>query len=59
MPLKKATSKSKKAIQKAVSSNIRELMKDNMKFGKARGAGGKPRSREQILAIAISKATGR
>lgn len=59
MPLKKSSSKSKKATQKAISYNIRELMADNKKQGKARGANGKPRSRKQILAIAISKATGR
>jgi hypothetical protein len=59
MPLKKSSSKSKKATQKAISYNVRELMKDNMKSGKARGANGKPRSRKQILAIAISKASGR
>lgn len=59
MPLKKSSSKSKKAIQSAISSNIRELMRDNKKQGKARGANGKPRSRKQILAIAISKATGK
>jgi hypothetical protein len=39
-----------------VSKNIRELYKDNKKTGKARGAGGKARSRKQIIAIALSKA---
>lgn len=38
-----------------VSENIKELYKDNLKKGKARGANGKKRSREQILAIALSK----
>lgn len=31
-------------------------MADNKKKGKARGAGGKPRSKKQIVAIALSKA---
>ena len=48
MPLKKG--------KKAVASNIRELRADNAKKGKARGAGGKPRSMRQILAIALSAA---
>lgn len=39
-----------------ISKNIRELYKDNKKTGKARGAGGKARSRKQIIAIALSKA---
>ncbi len=59
MPLRKAKGTSKKAVQSAVSSNIRELMKDNKKSGKARGAGGKVRPMNQILAIAISKAKGK
>lgn len=59
MPLKKSSSKSKKDIQKAISYNIKELIADNKKSGKARGASGKPRSRKQILAIAISKAKGK
>lgn len=59
MPLRKAKGTSKKAVQSAVSSNIRELMKDNKKSGKARGAGGKVRPMNQILAIAISKARGK
>ncbi len=59
MPLKKAKGTSKKAVQSAVSSNIRELMKDNKKSGKARGAGGKVRPMNQILAIALSKARGK
>lgn len=45
MPLKKG--------KKSVGSNIRELMADNKKKGKARGAGGKPRSKKQILAISL------
>ena len=43
-------------LSKNVSKNIRELYKDNKKSGKARGANGKPRSRKQIVAIAISAA---
>jgi hypothetical protein len=50
MPLKKGSSK------KTISANIRELYKDNKKTGKARGQGGKPRSRAQIIAIALSQA---
>jgi len=48
MPLKKG--------KKNVGKNIRELMADNKKSGKARGANGKPRSRKQILAIALRSA---
>jgi hypothetical protein len=43
-------------LGKNVSANIKELYKDNKKKGKARGAGGKPRSRKQIIAIAMSAA---
>lgn len=50
MPLKKGSS------NKTISANIRELYRDNAKSGKARGANGKPRSRSQIVAIALSKA---
>lgn len=39
-----------------VSKNIRELYADNKKKGKARGAGGKKRSRAQMIAIAIHAA---
>lgn len=42
--------------KKNVGKNIRELMADNKKSGKARGANGKPRSRAQILAIALNAA---
>lgn len=49
MPLKKAASKSKKAINKAVAQNIHELSH----YGK------KKRSHEQIIAIAESAARGR
>lgn len=39
-----------------IGANIRELRADNKKKGKARGASGKPRSKEQIIAIALSVA---
>lgn len=48
MPLKKG--------KKNIGYNIKELMKDNKKKGKAKGANGKARSKKQILAIALSKA---
>ncbi len=41
-------------LGKNVSKNIKELIADNKKKGKERGAGGKVRSQKQILAIAIS-----
>lgn len=43
-------------LSKNVSKNFRELYADNKKKGKARGANGKPRSRKQIIAIALSSA---
>ena len=43
-------------LSKNVSKNISELYADNKKSGKAKGAGGKTRSRAQILAIALSVA---
>ena len=43
-------------LTKDVGANIRELMKDNKKKGKARGANGKVRSRKQIIAIALNAA---
>jgi hypothetical protein len=43
-------------LTKDVSANIRDLMKDNKKKGKERGAKGKERSRKQIIAIALSAA---
>lgn len=46
MPLKRG--------KKNIGKNIRELMLDNKKKGKARGANGKARSKKQILAIALS-----
>jgi hypothetical protein len=58
MPLKKSSGSSKKAVQEAVSYNLSELKKDNQKSGKERGASGRPRSRKQMLAIALSAARG-
>lgn len=43
-------------LGKNASKNISELMKDNKKTGKARGANGKVRSRKQVIAIALSAA---
>jgi hypothetical protein len=43
-------------LGKDVSKNIRELIADNKKKGKARGAGGKIRSRKQIIAISLAAA---
>lgn len=43
-------------LSKNVARNIRELIADNRKKGEERGAYGKPRSREQILAIALAAA---
>ena len=39
-----------------VSKNIKELYADNKKSGKAKGANGKKRSRDQMIAIAFSAA---
>jgi hypothetical protein len=43
-------------LGKNVSKNISELYADNKKKGKAKGAGGKARSRAQIIAIALRSA---
>ena len=43
-------------LTKNVNKNVSELYRDNKKKGKARGANGKPRSRAQIIAIALSAA---
>lgn len=51
MPLQKASGRGKKAMQKAVSSNIAELTRAN----KTKPAGEK-RSRAQVAAIAYSAA---
>lgn len=53
MPLKKGSSK------KAIASRFHDLYADNKKKGKARGANGKPRSRKQIIAIALAKKRGK
>ena len=45
-----------KSGKKNIGANIRELKADNLKKGKAKGAGGKVRPMKQILAIALSKA---
>lgn len=42
--------------KKNIGKNIKELQADNKKSGKTKGANGKPRSKKQILAIALSKA---
>lgn len=47
MPLRKGQS---------VAKTMHELKADNKKSGKARGQGGKPRSRKQMIAIALSVA---
>jgi hypothetical protein len=39
-----------------VSENMREMYADNKKSGKERGAKGKPRSRAQMIAIAMKEA---
>ena len=46
-------------LGKDVGKNIAELMKDNKKKGKAKGAGGKARPMKQILAIALEAARGK
>lgn len=43
-------------LGKNVSKNIKELTKDNKKSGKERGNNGTPRSKKQIIAIAIHAA---
>jgi hypothetical protein len=43
-------------LGKDIGKNIKELRADNMKKGKARGAGGTPRGEKQILAIALRSA---
>lgn len=42
--------------KKNIGKNITELKADNMKKGKERGAGGKPRPMKQIVAIALNTA---
>jgi hypothetical protein len=43
-------------LGKNVQKNIRELYRDNMKKGEAKGNKGTPRSRKQIIAIAFASA---
>lgn len=43
-------------LGRSVSKNIRDLVADNKKKGKARGAGGKKRPMKRIVAIALSAA---
>jgi hypothetical protein len=43
-------------LGKNVGKNMRELMADNKKKGKERGANGTPRPRKQMIAIALSAA---
>lgn len=43
-------------LGKDVGKNIRELIADNKKKGKERGAGGTIRKKKQILAIALEAA---
>lgn len=43
-------------LTKDFVQNIRELYLDNKKKGKAKGANGKVRGRDQIIAIALSAA---
>lgn len=42
--------------KKNVSYNIKEMMMDNKKKGKARGMNGTPRSMKQMMAIALKAA---
>jgi hypothetical protein len=44
--------------KKSVKAKIKELIADNKKKGKARGANGKKRPIKQIVAIALSVAKG-
>ena len=41
-------------LTKSISKNIKELYADNKKNGKSKGDNGKPRSRKQIIAIAVN-----
>lgn len=41
-------------LKGSIQDRIRELYADNKKTGKAKGAGGKARSRKQIIAIAYA-----
>lgn len=43
-------------LTKNVGKNIKELLADNKKKGKAKGANGKKRSKAQIIAISLNAA---
>lgn len=43
-------------LGKNVGKNIKELIADNKKKGKAKGANGKKRSMKQIIAISLNAA---
>jgi hypothetical protein len=43
-------------LGKDVGKNIKELVADNKKSGKEKGANGKVRGRKQIIAIALNAA---
>lgn len=44
----------KGSSKKAIASRFKELYADNKKSGKERGQNGKPRSKAQIIAIALN-----
>jgi len=48
-----------KSGKKNIGYNIKELKADNKKKGKAKGANGKARPMNQILAIALGKGLGK
>lgn len=43
-------------LSKNIGKNIKELIADNKKKGKAKGAGGKTRPMKQIIAISLNAA---
>ena len=48
-----------KSGKKNIGYNIKELIADNKKSGKAKGANGKVRPMKQIIAISLNKAIGK
>lgn len=48
-----------KSGKKNIGANIKELKADNLKKEKAKGANGKARPMNQILAIALGKGLGK
>jgi len=48
-----------KSGKKNIGYNIAELKADNKKKGKAKGANGKPRKMNQIIAISLAKGLGK